>query len=94
MGDNKTYVTFDIDALGPSSAPGTGTPVIGGLSPYQAQETLRNLVGVNVVGMDVVEVAPAYDVGEITALAAATIANDLLCLHAAARTQQNRAQQK
>ena len=94
VGDNKTYVTFDIDALEPSSAPGTGTPVIGGLSPYQAQETLRNLVGVNVVGMDVVEVAPAYDVGEITALAAAAIANDLLCLHAAALTQQDRAQQK
>ena len=85
VGDHKTYVTFDIDALEPASAPGTGTPVIGGLTPYQAQETLRTLVGVNVVGMDVVEVSPSYDVGEITALAAATIANDLLCLHAAAR---------
>ncbi|MGR3761314.1 agmatinase [Roseobacteraceae bacterium NS-SX3] len=85
VGPHETYVTFDIDALEPASAPGTGTPVIGGLSPYQAQEILRSLAGVNVVGMDVVEVAPAYDVGEITALAAATIANDLLCLYAAAQ---------
>lgn len=85
VGDEKTYVTFDIDALEPASAPGTGTPVIGGLSPWQAQDILRGLAGVNVIGMDVVEVAPAYDVGEITALAAATIANDLLCLYAAAR---------
>lgn len=87
VGDHKTYVTFDIDALEPASAPGTGTPVIGGLSPYQAQETLRNLAGVNVVGMDMVEVAPAYDVGEVTALAAATIANDLLCLYATNRAR-------
>jgi agmatinase len=84
VGDQKTYLTFDIDALEPASAPGTGTPVIGGLSPYQAQETLRNMVGVNLVGMDVVEVAPAYDVADITALAAATLANDMLCLYAAA----------
>ena len=84
VGDQKTYLTFDIDALEPASAPGTGTPVIGGLSPYQAQETLRGMVGVNLVGMDVVEVAPAYDVADITALAAATIANDMLCLYAAA----------
>lgn len=84
VGDRKTYLTFDIDALEPASAPGTGTPVIGGLSPYQAQETLRNMVGVKLVGMDIVEVAPAYDVADITALAAATIANDMLCLYAAA----------
>lgn len=89
VGDNKTYMTFDIDALEPASAPGTGTPVIGGLTPYQAQETLRNLAGINVVGMDIVEVAPAYDVGEITALAAATIANDLLCLYATARPERD-----
>ncbi|MCW3784732.1 agmatinase [Defluviimonas salinarum] len=86
VGDNKIYLTFDIDALEPASAPGTGTPVIGGLSPYQAQEILRNLAGIRLVGMDVVEVAPAYDVGEITALAAAAIANDLLCLYAAAHS--------
>lgn len=80
--DHNTYLTFDIDALDPSAAPGTGTPVIGGVQTYQAQEILRNLVGLNVVGMDVVEVSPSYDVSEITALAAATLANDILCLHA------------
>lgn len=85
VGDAKTYLTFDIDALEPASAPGTGTPVIGGLSPFQAQEILRGLSGINLIGMDVVEVAPAYDISEITAIAAATIANDLLCLYAAAR---------
>ncbi|QDY71236.1 agmatinase [Qingshengfaniella alkalisoli] len=79
--DQPSYLTFDIDALEPAAAPGTGTPVIGGLSPYQAQEILRGLDGINLVGMDIVEVAPAYDVSEITALAAATIANDLLCLY-------------
>lgn len=85
VGDAKTYLTFDIDALDPSAAPGTGTPVIGGLSTWQAQEMLRGLEGINLIGMDMVEVAPAYDVAEITALAAATLANDLLCLYAAAR---------
>lgn len=83
LGGARTYLTFDIDALEPASAPGTGTPVIGGLSPWQAQEILRGLEGIALVGMDVVEVAPAYDLSEITALAAATIANDLLCLYAA-----------
>ncbi|WP_413205176.1 agmatinase [Rhodospirillum sp. A1_3_36] len=87
VGRNKAYLTFDIDALEPSFAPGTGTPVVGGLSPYQAQEILRSIEGVNLVGMDIVEVAPAYDVGEITALAAATLANDMLCLYAANRTR-------
>lgn len=84
VGDRKTYLTFDIDALEPASAPGTGTPVIGGLSPFQAQDILRGLKGINLVGMDLVEVAPAYDVSEITAIAAATLASDILCLYAAA----------
>ena len=83
VGDNKVYLTFDIDCLDPSYAPGTGTPVCGGLSTFQALEIIRNLVGINLVGMDVMEVAPAYDVGEITALAGATIAAELLCLYAA-----------
>jgi agmatinase len=84
VGDRPCYLSFDIDALDPSVAPGTGTPVIGGLTTFQAQEILRGLEGVALEGMDVVEVAPAYDVSEITALAAATLACDLLCLHAAA----------
>ncbi len=83
VGDNKVYLTFDIDCLDPSYAPGTGTPVCGGLSTFQALEIIRNLIGINLVGMDVMEVAPAYDVGEITALAGATIAAELLCLYAA-----------
>ncbi|MBE0452438.1 MAG: agmatinase [Roseovarius sp.] len=85
VGDRPCYLTFDIDALDPSMAPGTGTPVIGGLTTFQAQEILRGLEGVALKGMDVVEVAPAYDVSEITALAAATLACDLLALYAAAR---------
>ena len=82
VGDDRVYLTFDIDCLDPSFAPGTGTPVCGGLSSYQAMEILRRLAGVDVIGMDVVEVAPAYDVGEITALAAAHLAMEMLYLYA------------
>jgi agmatinase len=82
VGDNLCYLTFDIDCLDPSFAPGTGTPVIGGLTTYQAQRILRGIAGVNVVGMDQVEVAPAYDVGDISALAGASLALDMLCLYA------------
>ena len=81
--DHKTYLSFDIDCLDPAFAPGTGTPVCGGLSTYQALEIIRGLVGINLVGMDVMEVAPAYDVGEITGLAGATLAAEFLCLYAA-----------
>lgn len=83
VGDRPCYITFDIDCLDPSCAPGTGTPVVGGLQSAQALELLRGLAGVNVVGMDVVEVSPSYDVGQITSLAAATMALNLLCLFAA-----------
>ena len=64
----------------PAYAPGTGTPVVGGLTTAQALQAVRGLEGLDLVGMDVVEVAPAYDHAEITALAGATIAHDLLCL--------------
>ncbi len=87
VGDKPCYLTFDVDCLDPSFAPGTGTPVCGGLSTHQAQRILRGLEGINLVGMDVVEVAPAYDVSEITALAAATLALDLLCLYKASKEQ-------
>ncbi|MDS4012468.1 MAG: agmatinase, partial [Defluviicoccus sp.] len=85
VGSGPTYLTFDIDALDPAFAPGTGTPEIGGLASWQAQSILRRLTGINFVGMDVVEVAPAYDTAEITALAAATFAWEYLALltHAA-----------
>lgn len=78
--DMPAYLTFDIDCLDPAFAPGTGTPVCGGLSTDKILKILRALTGINIVGMDVVEVAPAYDNSEITALAAATIAVELLHL--------------
>lgn len=83
VGTNPAYLTFDIDCLDPCFAPGTGTPVCGGLSTHQALEIIRGIAGINLVGMDVMEVAPAYDVGEITALAGATLAAEFLCLYAA-----------
>ncbi len=82
VGDHPTYLTFDIDCLDPSFAPGTGTPVVGGLSTFQAQSIIRGLGDVNLIAMDVVEVAPAYDHAEMTALAAASLALDYLCLRA------------
>jgi agmatinase len=80
IGDAPAYLSFDIDALDPAFAPGTGTPEIGGLTSWQAQAILRKLRGMRFVGMDVVEVSPGYDVAEITALAAATIAWEYLAL--------------
>jgi agmatinase len=82
LADRPVYVTFDIDCLDPSYAPGTGTPVCGGLTTHQAMSILRGLKGINVVGMDIVEVAPTYDVGEITALAASHLAMEMLYLYA------------
>ncbi len=82
LGDKPVYLTFDIDCLDPSFAPGTGTPVCGGLSSHQALSILRGLKGINVVGMDVVEVAPAYAGGEVRALAARDIAMEMLSLSA------------
>ncbi|WP_313118572.1 agmatinase [Ectopseudomonas guguanensis] len=83
VGDHPVYLTFDIDCLDPAFAPGTGTPVCGGLSSHQALEILRGLRGINLVGMDVVEVAPPYDHAEVTALAGATLAMEMICLYAA-----------
>lgn len=74
VGHAPAYLTFDIDCLDPAFAPGTGTPEIGGLASWQAQAILRRIGSLDWRGMDVVEVAPAYDVAEITALAAATLA--------------------
>lgn len=81
VGDRPTYVSFDIDCIDPAFAPGTGTPVIGGLSTAQALELWRGICPeLRIVGADVVEVAPAHDVSDITALAAATLVHDLLCM--------------
>lgn len=82
VGDMPVYFTFDIDALDPAYAPGTGTPVCGGPTIHYIRSTLRALEGINIVAADLVEVAPAYDHGEITALAAAHIVQDLMCLMA------------
>jgi agmatinase len=71
--EEKTYLTFDIDCLDPSCAPGTGTPETGGLLAWQARSILTRLGGINFIGMDMVEVAPAYDIGEITALNGASV---------------------
>ncbi|CAH2599430.1 Guanidinopropionase [Rhodovastum atsumiense] len=80
VGEQPVYLSFDIDALDPAFAPGTGTPEIGGLASWQAQAILRRLEGLDWVGMDVMEVAPAYDSAEITALAAATMVWEYLAL--------------
>jgi guanidinopropionase len=82
VGDSATYVTFDVDSIDPSMAPGTGTPEIGGFTTREAQEMLRLLAGVNIVGADVVEVAPPFDVGGMTALVGATMMFELLCVMA------------
>jgi agmatinase len=81
VGMGPTYVTFDIDALDPAFAPGTGTPVWGGLASWQAAAMLRDLAGIDIVGGDVVEVAPAYDTTGATAVAGAHVAMELLCLY-------------
>lgn len=82
VGDAPAYLTFDIDCLDPAFAPGTGTPEIGGLTTFEARDILYHLRGVQIVGFDLVEVAPAYDHAEITALAGATLAFDMVHLFA------------
>ena len=84
VGDAPVYLSFDIDVLDPAFAPGTGTPEVGGIASWQAQAILRRLAGLDFIGFDLVEVAPAYDVAEITALAGATMAWEYLCLLGAA----------
>jgi guanidinopropionase len=83
VGKADTYITFDIDSIDPSMAPGTGTPEIGGFTTREAQEMVRLLKGVNIVGADVVEVAPPFDVEGMTALVGATMMFELLCVMAA-----------
>jgi agmatinase len=80
VGDAPVYLSFDIDVLDPAFAPGTGTPEVGGLASWQAQAILRRLAGLAFIGFDIVEVAPAYDAAEVTALAGATMAWEYLCL--------------
>lgn len=81
VGGRPTYITFDIDCLDPAFAPGTGTPVWGGLASWQAAAILRGLAGVNLVGGDVVEVSPPYDTTGATAVAGAHVAMELIALY-------------
>lgn len=80
VGAEPTYISFDIDVLDPAFAPGTGTPEIGGMTTLQAQQLIRGLRGLNLVGADVVEVSPPFDLGGATALAGATLMFELLCI--------------
>ena len=86
VGQGAVYVTFDIDVVDPAFAPGTGTPEVGGLTSHQAQQLVRGLAGLSIVGADVVEVAPPFDgPGQITALLAANLLFELLCVVAGRR---------
>ncbi|WP_425107176.1 agmatinase [Ancylobacter sp.] len=84
VGEAPTYVTFDIDGIDPSQAPGTGTPEIGGFSTREAQQMVRLLDGLDIIGADLVEVAPPFDPSGLTALTGATIMFELLCVLAGA----------
>ena len=85
VGGGPVYVSFDVDSLDPGFAPGTGTPEVGGLTPREVLQLLRGLAGLDVVGGDVVEVAPQYDATSNTAQAGAQMLFELLCLAVRAR---------
>jgi len=85
VGGGATYLSFDIDSLDPAFAPGTGTPEVGGLTTIEGQALIRKFRGVQLVGADVVEVAPPFDPSGTTALVAATMAYELLCILAEAK---------
>ena len=85
LGNRPVYLTFDIDALDPAFAPGTGTPVWGGLASWQVAAILRDLAGIDIKGGDVVEVSPPYDTTGATAIAGAHVAHEILCLLAWAK---------
>jgi agmatinase len=87
VGGLPVYVTFDVDCLDPAFAPGTGTPVVGGLSTDLVMKVIRGLTDCNLIGMDIVEVAPPYDYAEITSLAAAAIGLELLYVMAASKKE-------
>ncbi len=80
VGDGPTYISFDVDGIDPAFTPGTGTPEIGGITPLEAQTLIRGLRGLNLVGADVVEVSPPFDLSGNTALVAATMMYEILCI--------------
>ena len=79
LGDSPSYLTFDIDGIDPTHAPGTGTPEVGGFNVRESQQIIRELNTINFVGADVVEVSPPFDVNNMTSLVGATIAFEILC---------------
>ena len=92
IGNRPLYISVDIDVLDPAHAPGTGTPEAGGLTSRELLEILRGLRGMNLVGADLVEVAPAYDHAELTGVAASHVAYDLITLMADLRAQRAQAE--
>ncbi len=85
VGGGRTYVSFDVDAIDPAQAPGTGTPEIGGFSTFEGQRMIRGLAGLDIIGADVVEVSPPFDVSNMTSLLGATLMFELLCVIAGNR---------
>lgn len=81
VGNSSVYVSLDIDSADPSIAPGTGTPVVGGFTAHDLQRMVRSLQGKNILGSDVVEVSPPYDVADLTSLLAANLSFELLCCY-------------
>ena len=79
LGNTPTYLTFDIDGIDPTYAPGTGTPEVGGFNVREAQLIIRKLNKINFIGADVVEISPPFDLNNMTSLAGATIAFEILC---------------
>ncbi|MEA1963799.1 MAG: agmatinase [Candidatus Aerophobetes bacterium] len=90
VGDGPTYISFDVDGLDPAFAPGTGTPEIGGITTIEAQRLLRGLRGLDLIGGDVVEVSPPFDPSGNTALVAATMMYEILCILAEAVTRRKK----
>lgn len=89
IGDGPAYVTFDVDGIDPAYTPGTGTPEIGGYNTFDAQVMIRGLQGLNLVGGDVVEVAPPFDPSGTTALVGATLMFEILCVLAEAHANRS-----
>ncbi|MEH6632355.1 MAG: agmatinase [Halopseudomonas aestusnigri] len=88
VGDQRTYVTFDIDCLDPCYAPGTGTPEIGGYTPFDAQVMIRSLGDLNLIGADLVEVSPPFDQSGGTAIVGVNLMFELICVLSQARCRQ------
>lgn len=80
IGDGPTYITLDVDGLDPAYTPGTGTPEVGGMTPFEVQRVIRGLRGANLIGGDVVEVSPPFDPSGNTAMVAAKLMWEILCV--------------